>query len=137
MRTLSKDAVWPFRLVLLLFLSAIPTTHAYAQSLEVAGKAGYLREWELTARVAQSPTSGNKAYLGPLTLRHVGLCTQSGPEVKTGTIRLELSGSSSRITATLIFDGTACSYTGKKQDDYVGFMSCGAKNDVPLQLSLR
>jgi hypothetical protein len=46
---------------------------------------------------SSSPTPGiagqPQEYAGPLTMKHVGLCSQEGPEEKTGEIRFHLSGS--------------------------------------------
>jgi hypothetical protein len=80
-----------------------------AESLEVLGYAGVLGEWELTASVTGNDDTS--AYSGPLTMTHVGICTVDGPEEKKGEIRFRLSGSSSRIQATLLVDGIKCSYS--------------------------
>ena len=64
-------------------LGLLPTP-AGAQSLQVIGYSGYLGEWELTATVTERISSRTKEYSGPLTMRHIGLCTQDGPEEKTG-----------------------------------------------------
>ena len=124
-------------LIVVVVFSSILTMSAHAQSLKVTGQAGYLGEWEVTAEVVQTLGPGKKEYSGPLTLKHVGLCTQDGPEVKTGEIRLHLSGSASRVTAMLSYDGAACSYSGKKEDAYTGLMSCPNRRDVPLLLWLK
>ena len=71
-------------------LSALATP-AGAQSLQVTGYTGYLGEWELTATVTKSVSGRTKEYSGPLTMKHVGLCTQDGPEEKTGEMRLQIS----------------------------------------------
>ncbi len=63
-------------------------TPAHAQSLQVVGYSGYLGEWELTATVTENVSSRAKEYSGPLTMKHVGLCTQDGPEEKMGEIVL-------------------------------------------------
>ena len=64
---------------------------AHAQPLEIIGYSGFLGEWELTATVTEA-APGRQAYSGPLTMKHVGLCTQDGPEERTGEMHLELSG---------------------------------------------
>src|SRR6266536_5340201 len=53
---------------------------ASAQSLQIVGYSGYLGEWELTATVTENASGQIKEYSGPLTMKHVGLCTQDGPE---------------------------------------------------------
>jgi hypothetical protein len=105
-----------------------------AHSLELIGYAGVLGEWELTGIVTPN-ASGAKSFAGPLKLTHVGVCTQDGPEVKSGEMRFALSGSPpSRMKATLLIDGVECSYNGKLSDSYSGMMSCPDKRAVPLKL---
>src|SRR4051812_2834047 len=97
----------PILLVALAFLAR----PAGARSLEVVGNAGHLGEWELSPTVTEAG-SGEDPFSGPLTMTHVGMCTQDGPERKTGEIRLQISGSSSRLRATLLLDGIECTYLG-------------------------
>ena len=85
----------------------------YAQSLEVIGYAGYLGEWELTATVTKRIQAGQGNTLAPLMMKHVGLCTQDGPEEKTGEMHFEISASSSRLDATLSVAGVECTYSGQ------------------------
>jgi hypothetical protein len=119
------------------FFSLLPialgalTTPSAAESLQVLGYSGYLGEWELTAAV--TGTDGRpKEYTGPLTMKHVGLCTQEGPEEKTGEIRFHISGP--RLDAVLTVAGVACSYGGKLSDAYDGTLSCADREVVPLKL---
>jgi hypothetical protein len=107
-------------------------TPAGAESLEVLGYAGVLGEWELTASVTGNDST--KAYSGPLTMTHVGICTVDGPEEKKGEIRFRLSESSSRIQATLLVDGTECSYSARLSDFFAGSMNCPNRPAVPLKL---
>ena len=107
-------------------------TPAGAESLEVLGYAGVLGEWELTASVTGNDNT--KAYSGPLTMTHVGICTVDGPEEKKGEIRFRLSESSSRIQATLLVDGTECSYSARLSDFFAGSMNCPNRPAVPLKL---
>ncbi len=106
---------------------------AYAQSLEVIGYSGYLGEWELTATVTEM-APGQKGYSGPLMMKHVGLCTQDGPEQKTGEMHLQISASLSRLDATLLVAGVECSYSGRLSDSYTGTMTCPDREAVPLKL---
>ena len=106
---------------------------AGAQSLQVIGYSGYLGEWELTATVTEVAT-GRKGYSGPLMMKHVGLCTQGGPEERTGEMHLELSASSSRLDATLSVAGLECSYSGRLSDFYTGTLACPDREAVPLKL---
>jgi hypothetical protein len=107
-------------------------TPAGAESLEVLGYAGVLGEWELTASVTGNDNT--KAYSGPLTMTHVGICTVDGPEEKKGEITFRLSESSSRIQATLLVDGTECSYSARLSDFFTASMNCPNRPAVPLKL---
>ena len=107
-------------------------TPAGAELLEVLGYAGVLGEWELTASVTGNDNT--KAYSGPLTMTHVGICTVDGPEEKKGEIRFRLSELSSRIQATLLVDGTECSYSARLSDFFAGTMNCSNRPAVPLKL---
>ena len=118
-------------LILLIVLGALATP-ANAQSLQVLGYAGVLGEWELTGNVTGKASSRTKEYSGPVTMKHVGVCTQDGPEEKTGEMRFQLSGSPSRMKATLLVGGVECTYNGKLSDNYTGIMSCSDRNSVPL-----
>ena len=109
-------------------------TSAHAQSLQVIGYAGYLGEWELTAAVTENVSSQPKQYSGPLTMKHVGLCTQDGPEEKTGEIRIDISPSTPVLNATLSIAGIECSYSGRLSDSYSGTMNCPDRPAVPLKL---
>ena len=109
-------------------------TPAGAQSLQVVGYSGYLGEWELTATVTERISSRTKEYSGPLTMRHVGLCTQDGPEEKTGEVRFQISSSSSQLNATFSVAGVECTYSGRLSDSYTGTMNCPDRQAVPLKL---
>ena len=118
-------------------LSALATP-AGAQSLQVTGYTGYLGEWELTATVTENASWLTKNFSGPLTMRHVGLCTQDGPEEKSGELRFQLSAwSPSRLTATLLVDGIECAYSGTLSDSYSGMLICPGRQTVPLKLWVR
>lgn len=120
-----------------LFLSVVLgalATSAQAQSLQVIGYSGYLGEWELTAAVTEKVSSQTREYSGPLTMKHVGLCTQDGPEEKTGEIRFQISALSARLNATLSVAGVECTYSGRLSDSYDGTMNCPDREAVPLKL---
>jgi hypothetical protein len=121
-------------LLLPVMLGAL-TVPAGAESLEVLGYSGVLGEWEITATVT-SNSDRPKEYAGPLTMKHVGLCTQDGPEEKTGDIRLRMSAPS-QLEATLSVADTKCSYHGKLSDFYSGTLSCPDREGVPLKLWLK
>jgi hypothetical protein len=117
----------PILLVALALLSA----PALARSLEVVGNAGHLGEWELSATLTQTGPDKER-FSGPFSMTHVGMCTQDGPERKSGEIRLERLESSSRLRATLLVDGVECTYAGTLSGSYSGLMNCPDRRPVPL-----
>jgi len=108
---------------------------ASAQSVEVFGYAGVLGEWELNAEVAQTLPGDSVTFGGPLTMRHVGICTQAGPEEKSGEIWLQVS--LSRLDGTLTFTNEKCSFTGTLAESYTGVLRCRNRRVVPLRLWLK
>ena len=66
-------------------------------------------------------------------MKHVGLCTQDGPEEKTGEMRFQISDSSP-LNATLSVAGIECTYSGRLSDFYTGTMNCPDRQAVPLKL---
>ena len=107
---------------------------AQAQSLQLAGKAGFLQEWELAATVAPQDPGRKHAFSGPLTLRHVGVCSTGGIEKKSGEIRFEMTGASLKVKARLIIDGTECAFNGTLSEASTGVMECPGTQGVPLSL---
>jgi hypothetical protein len=122
-----KALFWP------IMLGVLATPARAAQPLQIVGYSGYLGEWELTATVTETPGS-TAEYLGPLTMKHVGICTQDGPEEKTGALRFQISASSSRLNATISVAGVECTYSGQLSDSYAGTMNCPGRQGVPLKL---
>jgi hypothetical protein len=125
------------RAVFQLILLGALATPAGAQALQIFGYAGVLGEWEVTASVTEKVSNRTKQFSGPLTLKHVGICTQDGPEEKTGEIRFQISESASRMRATLLVDGTECSYNGQLSDSYTGKLICPGRPAVPLAVWLK
>jgi hypothetical protein len=117
------------------------TLPAQARTLRLDGKSGYLSEWEVKAEVtANRDARGREEFSGPLTLRHVGVCSPNGAVEKSGTIKLHISKSvwaPSQIHATLSIDGAQCTYIAKLSGDSSGFMECAGGASVPLTLSLQ
>jgi hypothetical protein len=132
----SANAGIAVRVLLPLALGLIATP-ATADSLQILGYSGYLGEWELTATVREDGSAVRKAYSGPLSMKHVGLCTQDGPEERSGDIRVQMSPTSSRIDATLTVDGVECGYQGVLSDSYSGTMKCSGREAVPLKLWIK
>lgn len=115
------------------------TDPAHARSLRIAGTSGYLSEWELQAEVTASRSGGREEYSGPLTLKHIGLCSPNGAVEKSGTIRFHISKSvwSSEIHATLLIDGSQCTYRAQVSDSSSGFMDCPGGNAIPLTMRMQ
>jgi hypothetical protein len=119
----------------LLLTLILPAAPAGASSLELVGYSGYLGEWELTATLTDDGSTTPKGYSGPLSIKHVGLCTQDGAEEKSGKIRV--IPFESRIDATLWVDGVECGYQGVLSDFYTGTMDCSGRESVPLKLWIK
>ena len=117
-----------------IILSVLATPGGAAQPLQVIGYSGHLGEWELTATVIETVGGSAPEYAGPLTLKHVGICTQNGPEEKMGALRLRILAASSRLNATLSVAGVECTYSGQLSDSYTGTMNCPGRQGVPLRL---
>jgi hypothetical protein len=100
--------------------------------MELLGQAGVLGEWELTGNLTESGSGPRKEFFGPLKLKHVGICSQDGPEERAGEIRLRLAGSESQVTAELVLDGARCTYSARKTLAYEGTLSCVGRAPVPL-----
>jgi hypothetical protein len=114
--------------------SSILAAPASAEPLQIHGMTGYASEYELSGSVSEQDLNGKKQFSGPLTVKHVGLCTRDGPKETVGEIRFELARSSSRITATLDVDGSKCTCSGIFSETYHGFMDCGREGNIPLRL---
>jgi hypothetical protein len=106
-------------------------------AMEFLGQAGVLGEWELTGNLTESGSGLSKEFSGPLKMKHVGICTQDGPEERAGEIRLQLAGSDSQLTAELALDGARCMYSARKTHAYEGTLSCAGRASVPLLVWLR
>ena len=127
----SRTVEHAVRLLALSVLSLFATSAA-AETRQVIGYIGALGEWELVADVSEERAG---EFSGPATMTHVGLCTQDGPERKSGDIRLRVSGS--RLNATVSLAGVACTYNANLSDAYKGQISCPDRAPQPLTLWLR
>ncbi|HET9717943.1 MAG TPA: hypothetical protein VFP60_17330 [Pseudolabrys sp.] len=107
---------------------------ANAAPREIFGYAGELGEWELLATVEDQSRGRAGEYSGPLTMTHVGICTQDGPEKRTGEIRFQLAESSTRLNAVMFLAGVECTFSGRRTDFYSGLMTCADQRVLPLKL---
>jgi len=115
---------------------------ASAQSLSVSGVAGYLSEWQLTAQL--SPASASAEFAGPMSLKHVGLCTHDGPDEIIARVTLRTTEakpwsakSKSEIKATFVMDGAECTLTGSFSGTYRGSMDCAGVKGIPVEISVK
>jgi hypothetical protein len=115
--------------------AAVLATPVCADSvLQLYGKTGYLGEYELSATVSEQISNGKTEFSGPLVVKHVGLCTHTGPQDVTSKIKLQFAGSSQRVTAKLVFEGVDCTYQGVLTESYHGFMDCTDHASLPFRL---
>jgi hypothetical protein len=70
-------------------------------------------------------------------MKHIGVCTQDGPEEKTGEMHFQVSASSSQLNATFSVAGVECTYSGRLSDSYTGTMKRPDRQAVPVKLWLR
>jgi hypothetical protein len=117
----------------LAIILGVVATSAPARGLEVTGSSGFLGEWEVTATVTETASGRARDYRGPLVMKHIGLCSQNGPEEKIGEMRLQISASS-QLNATLSIPGTECTASGLLSDGYNGTMTCSDRQVIPLRL---
>jgi hypothetical protein len=119
-----------------LCVAALP---AQSRSLHVVGTAGYLSEWELEGDVTERASGDTNELSGPVTWKHVGLCSVNGPQEKQGEIRIRLSksGSLSHLSATISLDGGQCIYSGDFSGTSRGYMDCSDSKGVPLSIAIK
>ena len=120
-----------------LFVLGALSAPALAEPRQILGYAGVLGEWELTATVSEQTVRWSREFSGPLTMKHIGICTRDGPEEKTGEIRVQISGLTSQLSATLLVDGIECAYSAGRSEPYSGMMTCRNREAIPLKLWLR
>ena len=109
-----------------------------AQTLQIRGVAGYLSEYELTADVTGQPAhAGAKELSGPLSVKHVGLCTHAGPNEMLGQLKIRFVDASQKVEARLSYDGRECAFYGFLSESAIGFMTCNNRLTLPLRLWMK
>ena len=112
----------------------VGTPNAQAQSYSARGQIGYLQEWEIKGSLAKTTTRAGADFSGPVTLRHVGLCSVNGIEQKSGVVQLKVSRS--RLEGTLAMDDDSCRIDASASSPYAGLLSCRNGQGVPINLSI-
>ena len=122
-------------LVLTICVGNLIAPSSLAQTLQIEGVAGYLSEYKLTADVAgQSAEGGPTEMFGPLSVKHVGLCTHAGPNEMLGQLQIRFVDVSQKVEARLSYDGRECAFYGFLSESATGFMTCNNKLTLPLRL---
>ena len=121
-------------LILVVSTTMLAGSTAAARSLQVHGVTGYLSEYDLSASVSSDASEGIEELSGPLTIKHVGLCTHDGPTEMLSQLKLEFVDASAPVTATFNFDGHECSYRGYLSETHVGVLTCNKGLSLPLRL---
>jgi hypothetical protein len=109
---------------------------AGAEPYAASGQVGYLQEWELKASLAKTVSGGRVEYSGPVTLRHVGLCSVNGVEEKSGKLRLTMSRAPGAAEGTLALEGDNCRITTNQAPSYSGLLTCRNGQGVPISFSI-
>lgn len=109
---------------------------ALAQSYSASGQVGYLSEWEMKASLARTVTGSGEDFSGPVTLRHVGLCSVNGVEGKSGTVRLTVSSRSSAVEGTLALKDDSCRIVASASRGFSGLLSCRDGQGIPIHFSI-
>jgi hypothetical protein len=114
------------------FVAATAAAEPYAAS----GQVGYLQEWELKANLAKTMSGSRIEYSGPVTLRHVGLCSANGVEEKSGNMRLTMSRAPAAAEGTLALEGDSCRIVANQAPSYSGLLTCRNGQGVPISFSI-
>ena len=123
------------RLALTICAGVLMAPSTQAQTLQIRGVAGYLGEYALSADVSpQSVDSEPGELSGPLTVRHVGLCTHAGPNEMAGRLKLRFLASAREVEASLSYEGRECAFRGVLSESETGFMTCNDKLTLPVKL---
>jgi hypothetical protein len=109
---------------------------ASAQSYSAKGQLGYLQEWEMKGSLAKTATHFSTNYTGPVTLRHVGLCSINGAEEKSGTLEVKVSSWTSNVEGTLALPDDECHIAASASQGYSGLLNCRNGQGIPIKFSI-
>jgi hypothetical protein len=124
------------RTLLVAISMCIVAATAAAEPYAASGQVGYLQEWELKANLAKTVSGSKIEYSGPVTLRHVGLCSANGVEEKSGSMRLTMSRAPAAAEGTLALEGDSCRVVANQAPSYSGLLTCRNGQGVPISFSI-
>jgi hypothetical protein len=116
--------------------TCVITDWAAAEPYAASGQVGYLQEWELKASLAKTVSGGRIEYSGPVTLRHVGLCSVNGVEEKSGNMRLTMSRAPASAEGMLAMEGDSCRIVASQAPSYSGLLTCRNGQGMPISFSI-
>ena len=105
-----------------------------AESRELAGRFGYLGEWDVAAVLSEekaAPASATE-FAGPLLMKHNAVCGPGETPEKSGQIRMSVRGN--RFSAQMTLAGSSCSFSGTLSRTAHTFVTCGGEGQIPLRL---
>jgi hypothetical protein len=86
------------------------------------------------AALAEITTRAGADYSGPVTLRHVGLCSANGTGEKPDVMHLNVSPL--YLEGTLTIDDDCCHIVASATASYTGPLSCRNGQSVPIHFSI-
>jgi hypothetical protein len=121
---------------LLAIAACAASSVAVAQSYSTNGQIGYLQEWEMKGNLAKTATRTGANYAGPVTLRHVGLCSADGIEEKSGVVQLSVPPTKAGIIGTLAMKDDNCQILATAGQPYTGLLSCHDGQGIPIHFTI-
>jgi hypothetical protein len=121
---------------LLAVTACAASSAASAQSYSANGQIGYLQEWEMKGSLAKTMTRTGANYDGPVTLRHVGLCSADGIEEKSGIVQLRISPTNASFAGTLALKDDNCQISSSAGQPYTGLLSCRDGQGIPIHFTI-
>jgi hypothetical protein len=109
---------------------------AIAQSYSANGQISYLQEWEMKGSLAKTMTRTGTNYDGPVTLRHVGLCSTNGIEEKSGVVQLRIPPTNAGFVGTLALKDDNCQISASAGQPYTGLLSCRDGQGIPIHFTI-
>jgi hypothetical protein len=105
-----------------------------APARELAGRFGYLGEWDVVATLSEEKTGRASAaeLSGTLRMKHNAVCGPGETPEKSGHIRMSVRGN--RYSAQMTLAGASCAFAGTLSETAHIFVKCGGEGQIPLRL---